>query len=272
MTVQRGSVDEQAREDAVAVRQELEGEHALVGELAAGNVELSEHLTQRTQDIQLASDQRDAARAELTRIQEEFTSTRSKLAIAGLNQALGQVLIEQRRALPDPGTLRKQSRTREQQVADVGLEQIELGEQRRTLRDSNAYLTGLLEDVPPDEAEALRSELDSLVDSRIELIDQSLESGSRYLRVLGEFDLAQRQLLVSVDDYLHFLDRKLLWMRNSAPIGLGVLASLPSDLQRFLSPTNWAQFFKDFSVSLRAKPWLLSLVAVLFVLAFARPR
>ena len=272
ITEQRGTEAEQALEDAVAVHQELEGEHALVRELAAGNVELSDHLTQRTQDIQLASDQRDAARAELTRILEEFTSTRSKLSIAGLNQAMGQVLIEQRRALPDPGTLRKQSRTREQQVADVGLEQIELGEQRRALRDTNAYLTGLLEDVPPEEVEALRPELGSLVDSRIELIDQSLESGSRYLRVLGEFDLAQRQLLISVEEYRDFLDRKLLWMRNSAPIDLGVVASLPSDLQRFLSPSNWVQFFKDFSVSLRAKPWMLILFAVLFVLAFARPR
>lgn len=268
----RGAEAEQALQEAVMANQELASQYEAVSTLAAGNVELGDRLTQRSLETQEASEKRDSVVVLVSRLGEELNLTRNRLAIAGLNQAMGQLLIDQQRALPNLSALRKTTAERNKLVADVGLEQIEHGQQRRDLRDIDLYIDALVEDLPADAAESAREELRPLVESRRELVGQSIEASTRYLRILGELDMAQRQLTDAVRDYKKFLDSTLLWVRNTSPIRPDVFLSLPADIKRLTSPVNWGSFFRDFTAGLSDNPLYAVLLAVFLVLSLLRRR
>ena len=198
----------------------------------ASNVSLGDHLTQRIEDIAKTADKRDEAQRQVTKLTDELSSTANKLAIAGLSQTLGQLLIEQRRALPDLRGLKKQTRDRERLVATVGLQQIEFSEQRRDLRNTNSTIEKVAGELSPEELAEFGPELNALGENQSELLDKLINAGARYLSVLGELDLAQRQLTDTVTDYKAFLARTLLWVRTTAPIDIQALIRLPDHAGR----------------------------------------
>ncbi len=268
----RGAEAEQALQEAVTASQELSSQYEVVTRLAAENVEMGDRLTQRSLEIESASAQRDEVTELVSRFTDELSSTRKKLDIAGLNQAMGQLLIDQKRSLPNLNTLKKQTGEWEKVAADVGLEQIELGEQRRALRNNDSYIDKLVEDLPTDQTEAASEELRPLVESRRELVGKSMDAGARYLRVLGELGLVQRQLTDAVNGYRKFLDSTLLWVRNTSPIQTDALSTIPEDVKRLVSPANWKGFFRDFVAGLAGKPLYMILLASFMALGLLRRR
>ena len=268
----RGAEAEQARQEAETAQLKLEGQHPLVRQQAATNVDLGSRLIQRSMDIQTTSDQRDTTRQQLTQLEEELGSTRSKLAIAGINQTLGQLLVEQRRALPDIRALRKQTHERNRQVADVGLEQIEFNEQRRAFSDIDGYVEKLTDGLATGDVEGLQPGLNSLLDSRVGLVEKSIEQGARYLQVLDELDLAQRQLTDTINDYADFLDSTLLWLRNTSTIQKDIFLKIPGDVSRLFSKSSWKRLMVDLAAGLRGNTLFVLLLIASLVLGLMRSR
>ena len=268
----RGVAAELARLEATAAEQALEGRHATIRELAAGNVELSQKQAAQVQDLQRASEERDAVRLEVTRISEEMSSTQSRLAIAGVNQTLGQILIQHRRALPNRDALRKRAKQLRDQVAAAGLEQYELTEQRRNLRNIESFVNKLASDIVAEDIAEIRRELRTLAQVRRDLVRKSVDTGARYLRILSELDLAARQLEDVARDYDEFLAQRLLWIRNTQPIKVEALDTFYADLQRMTSASGWTQFAQGLLTSLQARPYLAFAVIALLLLAALRNR
>jgi len=268
----RGAEAEKALQKAVTASEELASQHPVVARLAAENIELGDRLTQRILDIQSASEERDTAQQQVTRLVDELTSTGNKLAIAGLNQTLGQLLIDQRRGLPDLRKLKRQTREREQKVAGIGLEQIELGDQRRDLRSPDSFIQGLTRDLSDEEIAEIEPELKALAQSQAELLDKAISAGARYMGVLSELDLAQRQLTDTVTEFRDFLDRTLLWVRTTAPVDFDSFRTLPADVKNFLVPSTWVQFVKDFAAALNGIVFVVPVLLGLLLLGFFRPR
>jgi len=268
----RGSSAERLMRQAETAQQELEGRHPAIRDLGRGNVEASARLAQRVLDVQDASQQRDSIREQATNIADGLSSTRSRLAIAGLNQVLGQVLVEQRRALPNIRSLRERGKEIEQKVADVGLEQFQLVEKRTVLRDITSYVDSLTVGLTDEEIDGIRLELVTLAESRRDLVQQSIDAGTGYLQVLGELDLAQRQLESSVSEFDDFLERRLLWVRNTTPFEIRELSSVPGDIERLLAPTVLSRLLGDLSAALRTMPHFAMAIVLLLVLAAMRSR
>lgn len=263
---------ERVRQEAESAQQKLAGQHSLVRQQAAINVDLGGRLAERSKVIQTTSDQRDITWQKLSQLQAELDLTRKKLAIAGVNQALGQLLVDQRRALPDIHSLQKQIHQRKRQIADAGLEQLDLSQQRLVLRDVDGYIEKLTEGLSAGEVEGLQADLNLLLESRVGLVEKSIEHGTRYLQVLEELDLAQQQLLDSVDVYTKFLNRKLLWVRNTSPIQKAFLSSIPADLSRLFSISSWHQLVRDLAAGLRESKLFVLLLLASLVLGLSRSR
>ena len=262
----------QALQEAVTAGQDLVNQPERVRKLAVENIELGDRLTRRSLDVQEASDQRDEASDLLGRLNDDLNATRNRLAIAGLNRAMGQLLIDQKRSLPNLRSLQNQAVEREQLLADVGLEQVDYREQRRALRDIDSYVESIVSGLPAGEAEPLREQIKALAESRHELIVKSIDATASYLRVLGELDMASRQFSDGVRDYKTFLDSTLLWVRNTSPIQPSVVLSIPGEIENFFSGDHWKAFFGDFRAGLRGKPQLLLCLAVLLILGLLRTR
>ena len=84
----------------------------------AQNTALGEELTSLTASMDRSTDSARAIQAEAKRIEDDFRSARERLEIVGTNRALGQILADKRRQLPDLRPYRKAIAEREETIAD----------------------------------------------------------------------------------------------------------------------------------------------------------
>jgi potassium efflux system protein len=252
---------EKAQAAAEEAKRQAEGKHPVVQALAQRNATLTEEITGLTAALTQLNDQQAQAEKEKKQIDDEYRAARQRLEIAGLSQALGQVLIDQRNQLPDLRPFKKAAAKREQAIADATLRQIRLNEERHQLRDMDAHLESLAADVAPEERAAVRDEIKKLVETRKGLVDQALTTIEAYLNALGELDYASSQLMDTVQSYDDYLSERLLWVRSAPPASLGTLIALPSAVAWTISPLNWAEVLHVLSYEVRQSPlvWLLTL-------------
>lgn len=263
---------ENAQAEAETAMRELADKHPIIQKMAVQNAALSDELSSLTADLKWVTGDADAAVKKTKRIEEDFRGARQKLEIAGLSQALGQVLQEQRRELPDIRLYRKLARTSKTLIAEAGLRQIHYHEERKRLEDIDAYVASLTADLPPEEAEANWADIQDLLSNRQTLLYKAGATNDTYLRTLGELDFAQRQLLETAEVYDEFLAERLLWIRSTPPLNLTALKALHEEAAQLLSPAGWFEVFKVLAHQATRSPILTLILAVLALLAWKRKR
>ncbi len=236
---------EQATADAEAEMRDVADKHVLVQALAERNAELTAEIADLTARLERASRDEKSAREQQTRVEEEFRAAKQKLEVAGLSQALGMVLQEQRRALPDITATRKQVAAREQEIAEIALTQIQHREERRTLRSLSGYVGAEIERLPDAVAatvdETVEDQAEDLARKRRKLLDQALDLDRAYLRSLGDLDFVQRGLMATVSAFDQYLAGRLLWIRTAPALTLEDVVAIPREVLSILSPRRWAE-------------------------------
>jgi potassium efflux system protein len=256
---------EQAIAEAETARREAEGKHALVQQLAEQNAVLSEQIGATAAQLESIATEDAAAGKHAKRLEEDLRNTQQKVELAGVSQTLGQLLLEQRRNLPSPRIYRAAAEARKDKISTASLAQIQHEEERRKLRDVNVYVESLVVDLPRQDAEAIREELKVLVDSRLELLGEAIDTEKALLRALGELDFAQRALLNTVETYSAFLAERLLWIRSSPPPTLGMLSDVPEQALELLSPGDWLHVAESLAGQAMRSPYL-ALALIVFSL------
>jgi potassium efflux system protein len=253
---------ERAIAEAATAQREAMGKHRLVRELAEQNAALSEEVGSLAGQLEeIAKAEAHASRA-ARRLADELSNTEQKVELAGMSQALGRVLLEQRRRLPNPRLYRAQAEEREARISEISLSQIQHEEERRALRDIDSYVDNLVAELPSQEAAEIRGELRTLAESRRQLLAKAIDTEQAVLRALGELDFAQRQLLDTVEAYTQFLAERLLWIRSSAPPGLEMLTGMGRQTFEFLSPGNWLDVLKSVGRRAMRSPVVVITLAV----------
>jgi potassium efflux system protein len=108
---------EQARTEAERAEREALGKHPAIRRVIEKDAALSEELAatlDRFGQTQAAS---KAVEAQAKQIEKDFKGARQKIEVAGLSQALGQVLREQRRKLPDTRRYLQDTKDRQAEIA-----------------------------------------------------------------------------------------------------------------------------------------------------------
>lgn len=241
VTGRRRADAESAKQEAKETERKTLGKHPLVQNLAELNSRLGEQLKKLAIDLEEVNRREDQASQQAKRIGDNFRAARQKLEIAGLSQALGQVLLEQSSKLPEPADFGKARRSREGLIVESNLRQLRHQEERGRLRDVADYVDELLLGLPITEQARLRGELTSLADARRELIDKAIAADDTYQQALSELEHAQRQLSETAVAYSAFLDERLLWIRSGEPPSWDTLKSIPPTLSMFWSEENWRE-------------------------------
>lgn len=235
----------QAAADAAAALREVQDKHPVVQGLAEKNARLTAEIAALAERLEYAAGLEETAREFEDRVENEFRAAKEKLEVGGLSQALGMVLQEQRRAMPDITMARKQVAAREGEIAEAALRQIQYREERRGLLNLSEYTADLISRLPAEEAatvdEASRSELTQLAQTRRKLLDQVLERGRANLRSLGELDFAQRGLIETVTAADQYLASRLLWIRTAPALTAADVVAIPSEVASILAPTRWRE-------------------------------
>ena len=241
LSARRVTEAQQARTAAEQAQLESRGKHPLVQKMAQMNAVLSEELGSLAKSLEQATAEDDTTNRQAEKIGNEFRSTRQKVELAGLSQALGRVLYEQQRELPNPRMFRKQTRDRDRQINAAGLRLIQYDEERQNLGSVADYVDDLTASLPPEETWGIRGELEQLATNRKALLKQAITLNQAYLRALGEVEFAQRQLLNTVRDYDLFISENLLWIRSAKAPDINTLREIPGQLMQLLSPGQWKE-------------------------------
>ena len=268
----RNSEVKKTQEITRAEQVKAQGKHPLIQSLAQLNTALSEAITIKSKELGAIELGDDDVNKESKRLMEERASTRKKLEIAGLNQILGQVLLEQRKKLPDSNLYLKNLKKREALVAQSSLLHIQYQEELSKLKQKKEYLAQLMIDVPPEVQPQITEDLQELLKTRRQLLEKAISIDESYLKAIGDLDFAEKKLLKISISYSQLLDEHLFWLRNAPVASLDNLKKIPKQFALFLSPSKWRNFANDFVTMLQTSFKIIPGVLLIFILLIKRRR
>ncbi|MBT8436481.1 MAG: mechanosensitive ion channel [Gammaproteobacteria bacterium] len=265
-------VVERRLSDAETVKEETEeterqafGKHPLLQQMAQKNTQLSNELKELAVGLEdITAEENDAA-SEARQIADNFRLARQKIEIAGLSEALGQVLLEQRRSLPDSSVFVEAEKRQQRLLVESSLRQIRNQQERARLRDINRYVDDLMAPLSDTWKSLLRDDILTLAEMRRDLLDKAIAADDTYLQQLDELDFTQRKLLETVTAYNEFLDERLLWIRTGNLPSWQTLASITEAIGVFISAEHWLQLGRALLWP-DSFPWVLLIGLVLFAL------
>jgi len=242
----------------------------LVHDLAEQNRALSEDISEITEQLDRL-DERDREIGDARkRVEEEFDSARERLEAAGLSQAIGQVLLDQRAELPDLRSLRRDATERADTIADLALDQVMNRDRLRELRNLQQAVDETLAEAGVAETEraALRPAIQEQLQRQRELLGRLIDIQESWQRAIGDLDFKANQLIDLVARYDDFLAERLLWVRSDVPVFEQHFGALPKAVQWLLSPEHWWEVFGVLLSQTLTSPALwLGLIVVLLLLS-----
>jgi len=265
------------RQSAVALAQQetalaelaAADKHPVVRALAEGNAELTHELPTVAADIERVTGQLAGIEEQARQIEQSLVRSRQRLEIGGVSQVIGSLFVEERRNLPQVSQYRAEVRERRHTLANIGLAQVRIEEQRRELTPIEDRIDQAMAQVAADvtddgELQNIRQEVELLLRNRRDLLDQVTNTYTSYLRALGDLDIAQQRLLDAAAEYEQFLDQHLLWIPSASPFWLKDLRSLAPAASWVLAPRSWLETLKSLTQAFEFSPF--SSIALLLLL------
>lgn len=239
----------------------------LLQQTAAENTNISDELQSSTTGLERIAAEKDSLGNELKELEESLNSTRQKIEIAGVSQALGFVLRERQRSLPDERLLRKKMTANEEMIAETGLRLVQHEEEQKRLKDIETYVAELTTGSPPEETRMVETELREFLVSRQVLLGKIIASNKSTLSLLAELDVIYSQVFRAVTSFKTFLAKHLLWMRSIAPLHLKDIANVPKEVAALLSPRPWLASGKQLAgQTVRSPVFILMYLAIAILL------
>ena len=255
-----------AQQSAAAVELEAADKHPVIRTLAEQNATLTRQLPTIAEKIENATGRLEQLRSEADEVEQRLERGQQRIEVAGLNRTIGVLMMEESRNLPQVSQYRSQVRNRQNEIAEVGLAEVRVREERRELRSVDARADALMAEIAVDIAEAdtlaaIRAEVRALLRDQRELLLQAENSFNSYLQILGDLDAAQRQLLETATEYQDFLDQNMLWI-PSAPVAFtGDWQTSDRARSVALAITPWLDTVSDLAESVVANP-IIAFIAV----------
>lgn len=267
----------QAAQEAQAAKREAQGKSPLIQKAAAENAELSQQLSQLVNRIEETSRTHDVIQRELQQLDNDYQNAQQQLSIAGLTTALGQVLREQRRKLPNLSHYQSEAGDWKEKIANARLQEFHVSEQQRELADINQTIQQRLnqqlgKNATDEQRARLADELRPLIKDRQTLLNKLSDDYARYLDQLTALRQERTALIAKANQYAKLLDESLVWIASGPPIGLAWLHQLGSALAWLAMPKQWIQALQAMASGARAQPAVpvLSLLLMLGLLWLRR--
>lgn len=236
-----------------AIRQVADSSPVLQ-QAAAVNASLGEELQRATSALERVTSEKEKLGKELKATDEKYTKVKQQYELAGWNQAVGLMLEDQRRSLPDLRLLQKKMGANETAIAETGLRQVQHDEEQKRLENIEAYAAQLAAGFPQADAE---SELIELLASRRELLGKIMGLNQTVLGVRAETDVLYRQLVDLVTTFRSYLAERMLWVRSTPLMQWADFSLLPGEVKAFFGQKQWVATATALLAHIVVSPMLL---------------
>ncbi|MBS3955482.1 MAG: mechanosensitive ion channel [Methylomicrobium sp.] len=252
----RQEKDREIQEALDQAEQEIADKHPVIQTITRENIQFSRDLQAINQKIEHYIELKTKIETKTSELDSDFKSAERKISLAGLSPALGKILREQRRNLPSGDRFFVRSDTIQEETALTSLNLFKVEDKLKLHTDINSVLNELMNQLvdpslPGNERMMIQAELRVLLNNQTEILNRLTSAYTSYLRSLGDFDFARQQLFGQSEKFANFLDKRLLWVPSSNPIGFGFIAGLYQASIWLLSPQQWFGLIKDLGYSAR---------------------
>jgi potassium-dependent mechanosensitive channel len=248
---------------------------AALRNLALENLQSGEQLMRQTQRLARLREQVQKLSSQAAQVNLALSNVQARIAIGGVTDSVGVLLLAERRKLPNAEVLRAQRNALEREAADVRLAQIALSEERDALTDlrtSVALRTGSDADNEVQLEPERRAQLNDLLLLRGQLLPRLQQQYQRVEEALVESNSHLEHLLADGPALASLLEQHLLWIPSHRPVSAGWLSRLREDALDLAGPGRWKTTWDKVATRLPEKPvWVLSLLLPLLLL-LVRPR
>ncbi|HEX5513625.1 MAG TPA: mechanosensitive ion channel domain-containing protein [Gammaproteobacteria bacterium] len=269
----------EAAQSAQQAAQAAVGAQPVVKEAAAVNAALSDQLAQLVAQLEGAAADQQRLQQQLDQLQARYRTTEQQLDIAGLSQALGDVLRRERHSMPPVSQVAKRVDERQQRIADLRLRQFQLEQEGQAAETIDRQIVGLLaEQLPrpePAQTPQITQRLQQLLADRADLRQKVAINYSRYADQLLELNRIEQQLAAQTVAYQDLLDENLFWIASSRLVDFHWAVNVGRSLVWLVDPGQWAAVAGTLGQRLAVAPLAsgaLVLVGTLLVFGQSRLR
>lgn len=227
--------------ETAAVERRTADAHPLIRHLAEDNGSLSQTISSMTEQLAAFRERQLALESDLERIDRDFRSARQRLEAAGLNQALGQALIDRRAQLPRAEELRRDADALATRLGEAALRQIRHEDELQSLYQLEAHVETLLGSLTTEERLQIADSVTDLAERRKALLERASDLGETHQKALADLEFTSQQLIIALKAYDDFLAERLLWVRSIPPITEQSLPQLLNAIRWLLDPTHWLE-------------------------------
>ena len=224
--------------------------------------------------IDSATEALHKAEETLKATQADRKSVDEKLKIPGIEDVIGQVLLQKRRGLPDTGALERAIRKRRREMADARFELIRIQEQSQPLDKLDEQIDQTTETLgrSPDTVgrESLTRWVRAVLTMRHQLLKSLRGDYNSLLKQLAELSATEHRLVDTVEDFKRVIDRHILWIRSTPQLEWADFATAGEGLSWAFSESNWRGVWESFRTALASQPVLSGFALVVLVLMLWR--
>ena len=251
-TRRRTDAEDQDREAARAAALALP---EIAGE-ALENARLTQERRELTASIETASEALEGAWREFRLVDDTASRIDRKVRAAGLTDEMGFLLRRERARLPELGSHRASERETAAAIARTQVRLVDLDETGLELDRLEATLaTHVNRLVVPDDGptpEQISSELRTILQARVEIVDKLREDHDEYYQTLLDLRRVENAIIAETENIRSYIDRRVLWIRSSSVTDL--LLAWDGAIW-LLSPRGWHDALAALIDGLRAEPF-----------------
>lgn len=243
------------------------------------NVAFGEELTQAEVQRRRAGAQLRDAQRRRSETADALRNTQARLKLGNADDAVGLILLNERRRLDDPKLLAQALDEARRRLAQAQLRIIDLDEQSRTLASPDAAADAVIRQQDSEEGNAAPPPRDALAaafSTRAELVSRLLADQRTLVGQLAELERALQQQLEAARELEAILDRELLWFPSHERVGTEWLERQVAGWADLFKPSRYATSARLALDALKAQwPWVLlalALFAALFRLSRQVPQ
>jgi len=268
----------EAARDAERRRLEATGSHAELADIAAANQALAalrEGENGLPARIERAAAELLALERDLAELVARDASTRRKVAVAGVNEGIGNLMRRDAQWLPGAAELAAAVRARAAELSTAQLDLIDFEEQRERLGDTAARHARLVASVRADLGAERAAQLDAialeLVRAQRAQLDTLVAEQATLLRALADQVELERARARVAESYRRFIDERVLWFPSASAADLVDLDASAQALGWLFSAPTWADLAGAFA-HVAGGPRVVAALGLLLVWLVARGR
>ncbi len=230
---------------------ELAGKHPLLQSLMRENIKYTRDLQSVNEKIEAYTNQKSQVENESIQINNEYKVADKKISLAAISPELGKMLRVERRNLETQAKSKLEIENIQNETALASLEDYKIEDKLKKISDIDSYTKQIIQAQFNDkvflsgELIDLDNELRVLLTNQKELLNKLAIDYSLYIRLLGDYDFSQQQMMDITIKYANYLDENLLWVKSSDPLNLDTPINIIHSIAWLLSPINWINFIKD---------------------------